>query len=296
VHNVKGVESLKQTINIVNLIKAKKPDLYLVTIGASKFQDTRYNLNYAAKDAEDMAALFRKSDRYAHVYVQSLTDEQVISDSIRQLKSFFEMAGINDVVMLFIAGHGLLDKKLDYYYATQDLDFDDPAVRGIEYADIEALMDGIKALKKILFMDTCHSGELDTDELALGDAAGDEENEEGVVARGAGAGLRSGMGSQNSFTIMKELFTDLRRGTGSTVVSSAGGAEFAMESAAWKNGLFTYCLLNGISSMDADLDKNGKIKLSELRSYVREEVTRLSRGRQQPTSRTENITMDFVVW
>jgi len=169
-------------------------------------------------------------------------------------------------------------------------------VRGIEYADIEALMDGIKALKKILFMDTCHSGELDTDELALGDAAGDEENEEGVVARGAGAGLRSGMGSQNSFTIMKELFTDLRRGTGSTVVSSAGGAEFAMESAAWKNGLFTYCLLNGISSMDADLDKNGKIKLSELRSYVREEVTRLSRGRQQPTSRTENITMDFVVW
>jgi uncharacterized caspase-like protein len=120
-----------------------------------------------------------------------------------------------------------------------------------------------------------------------------------ITFRSAGAGVitkSNNLGLKNTSELTKELFTDLRRGTGATVVSSAGGGEYAMESGEWKNGLFTYSLINGIQSKKADLDKDGKIMLSELQKYVQTQVVELSGGKQQPTSRIENIAMDFRVW
>ena len=96
--------------------------------------------------------------------------------------------------------------------------------------------------------------------------------------------------------MMKELFTDLRRGTGTTVLSSAGGAEFAMESKDWKNGLFTYSLLFGLRNNSADLNEDGIIMLSELQLYVTDRVSKLSHGKQTPTTRIQNITLDYRIW
>ena len=69
-----------------------------------------------------------------------------------------------------------------------------------------------------------------------------------------------------------------------------------MESVDWNNGLFTYCLINGINTGRADFDNNGEIWLSELQKYVADKVTELSNGKQQPTSRIENQSVDFRVW
>ena len=103
-------------------------------------------------------------------------------------------------------------------------------------------------------------------------------------------------GSQSSFELMKTIFADLRRGTGTTIISSAGGKEFAFESSKIQNGVFTYVLLTGIKSKKADLNKDGKIMLSELQKYVMETVSRLTKGRQNPTNRRENLDYDFQVW
>ena len=123
--------------------------------------------------------------------------------------------------------------------------------------------------------------------------------EEGaIVFRNVGTGVRKrdGLGAANTSELMKELFTDLRRGTGATVISSAGGAEFAMESAEWKDGLFTYCLLRSLHEKQSDLDQNGNVQLSELQSYVTQAVRKLSGGRQVPTCRMENLSLDYEVW
>jgi uncharacterized caspase-like protein len=72
--------------------------------------------------------------------------------------------------------------------------------------------------------------------------------------------------------------------------------EYAMESDKWKNGLFTYCLLNGLTTKAADLNQDGEIMLSEIQQYVQNQVSELSGGMQKPTSRIENIEMDFRVW
>ncbi|MFT5600541.1 MAG: hypothetical protein ACI9N1_000776, partial [Flavobacteriales bacterium] len=56
--NQAGAESYKETFEVECTSGKQKPDLYIITIGDSKFKDANYNLTYAAKDAQDIADLF----------------------------------------------------------------------------------------------------------------------------------------------------------------------------------------------------------------------------------------------
>ncbi len=294
--NSLGIESLKESFFITYTPKmVTKPNLYLINIGDSKYKDNRFDLTYASKDAEDIKSTFEKNSNYANVFTYVYTNEQVTKENILQLKEELKKAKRDDVVIITVAGHGVLDKDLNYYLATYDMDFNNPAEKGLPYEDLESLVDGIAPLKKVLFLDACHSGEVDKEEVEQ--LAMNTTTEGDVKFRAAGAGIqKKNLGLKTTSELMGELFTDLRRGTGATVISSAGGAEYAMESAEWKNGLFTYCLLHGLKDMAADANNDGQIMLSELQQYLRTEVTKLSKGAQQPTSRIENLSMDFRIW
>jgi uncharacterized caspase-like protein len=196
--------------------------------------------------------------------------------------------------MIFIAGHGVLDENLDYFFASYDMDFNNPNQRGIAYEDLEGLLDGIKPLKKVLLIDACHSGEIDKEEVEL--LATNEVQVGEIQFRAVGNSVKPKLGMQNTSELTKALFTDLRKGTGATVISSAGGGEYAMESGEWKNGLFTYCMLKGIETKAADQNGDGEIWLKELQEYVQTQVSELSGGKQQPTSRIENSVLDYRVW
>jgi hypothetical protein len=297
--NQAGIESYKQSVYITYRPKAtRKPDLYLVTIGDSKYSDSRYDLHYAAKDAADIQTTFsaNKNKLYENVFAFTFTDTAVTCQNIAGLKEKLAKAHRDDVVLITVAGHGVLDKEYNYYLATYNMDFNDPRKGGLLYEDLEHLLDGIAPLKKILLLDACHSGEVDKEEvqqMAVVNSAGTGD----IKFRSAGPGIRKkNLGLKSTSELMAEIFSDLRRGTGATVISSAGGAEYAMESAKWKNGLFTYCLLHGLKDKTADLNNDGKVMLSELQQYLREEVTQLSNGQQQPGSRIQNISMDFRIW
>lgn len=297
--NQAGAESYKQTLSITckhrSYAANQKPDLYLVTIGDSKYKDKRYDLSYAAKDAEDIKTSFASNTSYNKVISYTYADEKVTKENILALKKELLKAKRDDIVIITVAGHGVLDKNLDYYLATYDMDFENPADKGIPYEQLESLVDGIAPLRKVIFIDACHSGEIEKEEMEQ--MASVTPGNGPVKFRTAGGGIqKKHLGMKSTSELMGELFTDLRKGTGATVVSSAGGAEYAMESAEWKNGLFTYCMLHGLKDKAADENKDGKIMLSELQNYLRTEVTKLSNGAQQPTSRIENLSMDFRIW
>jgi WD40 repeat protein/uncharacterized caspase-like protein len=299
VMNAKGAESLKETIHLYYKTAEEKPVLYIVTIGTSKYSDPKYNLTYAAKDAQDLSKLFADAKSanspYSNVITKTLTNEEVTKENIKTLKATLAAAKPNDVVLLFVAGHGILDDKFDYYFGTHNINFNKPGENGIAYEEIESLLDGIKAIRKLLFMDTCHSGEVDKEDVV---AVASTQTEAGTVAfRAVGATVQEKNKSlKKTSELMKELFTDLRRGTGATIISSAGGAEFAMESAEWNNGLFTYCLIHALKDKAADENKDGQVWLSELQKYVTEEVKKLSKGKQVPTARSENLVLDYRIW
>ena len=296
--NKTGAESYKKTINVYADAGKEKSDLYIVSLGVSKHHDSQYNLEYADKDAKDIVSTFKKSPFFEKVHAKTFTNHEVVLENLKDIKPFLSKADINDVVIVFVAGHGVLDDNFDYYFASYDMDFNDPARRGIAYETIERLLDGIPALKKLLFIDTCHSGELDKDEIE--ESTEGETNDDGeLIFRRVGRTVRvkdNPLGLKSTNELMKSLFTDLRRGTGATVISSSGGAEYSIEGGQFKNGLFTYCMINGLINGKADLDKNRKINISELQKYVRDEVRKLSNGTQTPTSRIQNMELDYRLW
>ena len=296
--NSRGYESLIQTFYVDKSGDTPERNLYLVTIGTSEYHDSRYNLNYAVKDAKDLVSLFGSDTSvYTNVYTESLYNKDVTAQNVDGVHEFLKNSKPDDVVLIFVAGHGVLDNNFDYYFGTYDMDFANPSQKGLAYERLEGLLDGIKANKTILIMDTCHSGEIDKDEVFFAEATEEEENQdEDISFRSVGAAVKEDASLATPSRLAGELFNDLRRGTGATVISSAGGAEFAMESDEWKNGLFTYCLLDGMTSGTADLDKDGQIMLLELQEYVVDKVKALSKGKQIPNSRIQNMELDFRIW
>lgn len=292
--NKAGVSSFRQEVKVTYTSVNVKHDLYLITIGVSEYANKSYNLKYAAKDAKDMEAAWSSGNNYSKVYSKSLVNAAVNKNMLAEIRSFLKNCKANDQVVIFIAGHGVLDSKFDYYFATADMDFNSPEKNGIAFAEIEKILDEIKALKKLLIMDTCHSGEVDKDDVVADNAAVTKTTN--VTFRNVGTAVKhKSMGMQQTTELMKELFFDMRKGTGATIISSAGGYELAMESDEWNNGLFTYVMLNGIKTKEADLDKNGSIMISELKDYVAAKVFSLSNGVQSPTFRNENISFDYRI-
>ncbi len=292
--NDKGIESERESFEIFCESESVKPDLYVITIGASEFKEAKWNLTYASKDANDVSSIFKqKNDLFANVYEFTLSNQDVTVQKIHGLRAALEKTRPNDVVVLFYAGHGLLDDDLNYFLATYDINFKTPSENGLSYDALSSLTDNIASRKKVIFIDACHSGELDK-EGVVSQATNTEEVKGDLVFRAVGDRTVQGKtGLENSFELMKYLFTDLRKSSGATIISAAGGFEFALESEEWKNGAFTMCLLDGLKNGKADLDKDGKIMLSELKDYMYKAVPALTKGRQQPTFRSENIRGDF---
>jgi WD40 repeat protein len=289
--NEKGYESLKETFYTEYDAKAENPDLYLVSIGVSEYDATEYNLQYAAKDAGDLSELFKSNKKYfKKIKTIEIKDKEATVPNIIEAKKTLRESDINDVVIVFFAGHGLLDFDMEYYLATTDINFYNPSENGLEYDMLEDLLNGIPARKKILFIDACHSGEVDKDEpviegnnVIVTDSIDERASDQKIL-------------NQSSFELMKHMFADIRKGTGSTIISSAGGGEYAYESEKTKNGIFTYILINGIRSGNADLNKDGDIMLSELRDFLMKNVSEMTQGYQNPTCRRQNLEFDFKVW
>jgi hypothetical protein len=297
VTNSKGAESLKKTFKVNCNIIEDKPTLYLVSIGVSKYLNSEYDLKYAAKDAQDLSNYSKNlTDKYQKIETIELLNENVTTENVIKIKEQLLKTKVSDVVIVFFAGHGLIDDKLDYYLATHNIDFKNPSQKGLSYENLEGLLDGIPARKKLLLMDSCHSGEIDKDELEVINA--EKSTNKNVTNRGTitVSNKSKKIGLKNSFELMQLLFADLKRGTGAMVISSASGVEYAYEGEQWKNGVFTYALLEGLKTGNCDLNNDGDILVSEIRKYVIDKVGELTNGNQNPTSRKENLEYDFIAW
>ncbi|MCC4214684.1 caspase family protein [Leeuwenhoekiella parthenopeia] len=295
VHNTTGIESTRETLSIDCFKPQKSKNLYLVSLGVSSFIDSGYNLKYAAKDARDIVQLFQENPVFDQVQVLQFLNEEVTPAVLPKLRDFVSKARRDDVVMVFLASHGLLTSDFDYYLAGNKTNFDNPAQGGISYEALDAVLDGIAALSKILILDACHSGELEPEFTSL--STTENADKDGVVkSRGAIVVKTKASKLEEYERLNLDIFTDLRRGSGAFVLSSAGGAEFAYEGDQWNNGLFTYSFINGIKTRKADLNADTAIMLNELQEYVSREVKRLSEGRQTPAFRSQNIALDYRLW
>jgi len=289
-----GLQSESQFLTYNKPNTGKLPDLYLLSIGVSDYKlETVPDLNYAAKDAKDLQTLFANSKQFDKVHSKTILNTEVTADNVKTAKTFLEQARPSDRVIVFFAGHGLLDSDNNYFFATTDIDPNEPAVKGLAYSDITDLLDGIPSRHKLLMLDTCHSGE------AIETASADIKLPEGVKARGIRIQRDKKIDKNSlnlSFELLQKTFVDLRSATGTIVISASGGQEFAEENNIVKNGVFTASVIRGLGEKAADANKDGHVSITELRAFTYREVSRLTDGEQKPTTRQNNLDIDFTLF
>lgn len=308
--NSAGAESLYANAEVNCTAERPKPKLFAVALGVSQYDRPEWCLKYAAKDATDLIGKLKEKagSSYSEVKPLLLTDKEVTKESAAKIKEFLSAATIDDTVVIFMAGHGLLDDKYDYYFGTTDIDPAKPSERGMPYEAIDTILAEVPSLKKALLMDTCHAGELDDDEkkeLAASDGKGapvgpDSPLAGKVAMRSIGTrgmqvkAIEGAKGKSDWYEKLQDMFVDLRRGSGATVISSSQGAEYAFESSEQSNGLFTYALMEALDGK-ATPNNDGQITISSVGDYVKKRVQDLTKGKQNPNLRGVNLEEDFVL-
>lgn len=334
--NQNGIGSLRQKIEVQYNATEYKPKLYLLTIGISNYERSEMNLDLAAKDAIDLVNFYRRPQQkaFSKIISRELIDEDAIYENILDAKSFLRKAGVDDQIIVLFSGHGLVhetDSTREFYYATHDIDPENPELRGIPYSQIEDLLDSIPCRKKLLLLDACYSGELFLDRQDLRDIVVKVTKHSRVkipnpileifkkeekIAPHIWKGKKRGRVVE--FTrIMKAKFNNLRMGTGTNVISSSTGQQASIGRIkkvrmleGLNNSLFTGVYLLGLGSRkvkipyirgklnmsSADLNKDGKIMLSEMKYFLEAQVYSLSQENQIPTTRAFNPINDFRLW
>lgn len=308
VFNDAGMQSERPKLSIRCDHKFKLSDLYILCLSVSEYEQRKYNLKYAVKDGRDMAALLQagmpvnpaeenSKQAFGNIYIDTLFDKNATLENFEKIEQKWMQANPHDRVIVYLSGHGLLDRNLDFWFAMHNIDFQNPSTAGLSYQRIENWLDRIPAREKLLLMDACHSGQPDKSELAVL-SANTVDNSRGVSSysyRGAELENEDLPDLNASFELMQQVFRDFNLGSGTQVISAAAGNSYALESDEWNNGIFTYCLLKGIKDKDADYNEDGEIRLSELQEYVSTQVAQKTSGRQKPTGRSWNKWADFRV-
>ena len=263
---------------------SETPKRYIVAMGCSDYDRPELHLQFAAKDAGDVLKTFSEAGG-RECKTLLLTNKDVGPEALDKIKAFLGDSKESDEVILFCAGHGLLDEHLDYVYAGHQIDPAHPGQTGIK---LDALLESIssgKSLKRLVLMDTCQSGSVgEQEEMKL--AKNTTELPRGVRAiknRGlkvVGTANLTG-GDQQRF--IEEMFLLPGQHRGINIIGASGGAEYAMESDKWNNGVFTSALIEGLRDQKADMDHRGRISVGDLKTYLAQRVPELTGGAQKPS-------------
>jgi WD40 repeat protein len=240
-----------------------KPKLYILAIGVSKYKDKSLTLQYAAKDAKDFAESFikQKDGLYRDVMVKILMDEKATRDEIIDGFDWISKETTSkDVAMIFLAGHGINDSGGVYYFLPVNTDLEKLRRTGVPFTEMRNTVASL-AGKTILFIDTCHAGNV----------------------MGARAVAPDITGVVNELTSAEN---------GAVVFASSTGRQYSFEDPAWENGAFTKAAVEGIEGK-ADYTGKGRITINMLDLYISEKVKELTRGRQTPATAKPKTIPDF---
>jgi hypothetical protein len=245
------------------------PNLWILAIGINRYDDPGIrNLEYSVADARAIIDAFKAQEGRVYRRVNSLliadgAATPPTAENIRDNLAYLRQAGQRDVVLLFIAGHGVNDPNGNFQFLPSDAAFMPDGTlrssRAISHSEIYSVLD--VPGQKLVFIDSCHS--------------------EGVSGKKTRAA--------DSDQLVMSLRDD------STVIfTSSRGSELSQESREHGHGIFTWAILRGMQG-EADLIPDGRITMKELDTYVSETVPTLTNGAQHPRTVTPDGYGNFNV-
>jgi uncharacterized caspase-like protein len=134
--------------------------LYVLAIGVSQYANSNLNLAVADKDARDFAAAMEQQRgrlHFGNVESRVLINQEATEEAIEKgIDWLVESADSDDVVAVFVSGHGLVQKS-EYYFATHEADPESPRSSCLPWRTLEQMVEELPC-QVLMFVDTCHAG------------------------------------------------------------------------------------------------------------------------------------------
>src|SRR5215813_13065319 len=207
-------------------------------VATSVYSDPSFAaLKAPVADIDAMARLLRAADVGAFDSVETSLNETE-AQIRRKIHRLFAERQRDDLLVLYLSGHGVLDENGELQLATTDTERDALSATGLEAAFIRKQMDSSRSRRQIVILDCCHSGAFAR--VAKGTSVNAGER------LGAGGGERP-----------------QEQGSGRIVMTATDAVQFAWEGSATleetDQSLFTHFLVEGLDTGHADEDADGNI-------------------------------------
>ena len=231
------------------------PNLWILAVGVNNYDNSSQvggNLRFAVADAKRLTEALKSQEgrRYAKVNTLIIGDGETIlptADNIKRNLNFLDQAGDRDIVLLFLAGHGVSAQNGRFFFLPKDAivtgnsgNWRVDESRAISGEEITAVLEGQG--NRLLFIDACQSGGVDNNRM-----------------------IRAMMES-NAF-----------------VFAASQGNELSYEDTRWGggHGVFTYNVLNALRGAPAALAE-GNVSVRSMSGFVSLEVPKMTDNRQNP--------------
>ena len=221
------------------------PTLHILSVGINKYKDARLNLDYGVSDATAILQSLQTSQGvFGKVVAKKLIDQGATRAAITKALTDFQSAPPNDVLVVYLAGHGEIVGD-DWYFLPHDFVFTPEGIKktGVSATTWRDLLSRVGPQRVMILIDSCKSGgSIDT--LAT--------------------------------AIDRRLLRSLGRDSGVAILAGARADQTAGEFPQLHHGAFTYVLLQGVGGK-ADSQHNGQITTNQLLTYSTAELPLLTK-------------------
>jgi uncharacterized caspase-like protein len=257
---------LSSDVDDLPVMQAKpNKNAYAIVIGVEKYRQKLPKADYADHDARIMAEYLTKVMGYPEENIVTLINDRALKSD---MEKYFEKWLSNNVekegtVFVYYSGHGAPNLNTgDAYLVPYDGDPSFIEQTGYSLKRMYDALGKLQAKEIIVALDSCFSG------------AGGRS----VIAKGARPLV---VNLQNNMALSKNMM----------VLSASSGEQISSTYDEKGHGLFTYFLLKGIKNEDV-VRQDGSIAVSDLFSYIKPQVERISRKRYNNEQTPQLIVSD----
>ena len=231
-------------------------ELYAVLVGVANYRDTSLNLKLSARDAQDFYAFLQERGKlFKKTHIRLLVNEQATRENVtKAIRDDLKPAGKDDVVIIFLSGHGGPDavRTDEFYFLTHDADRENLFGSALPMTT-SGLFKGIDSDRLILISDACHSG-----------------------AFSSALDKSSAKAADIFFSVFKNL-------QGRFAFASSRPDESSWEDAEkFGNSTFTHFVLKGLRGAACNKSSNGVITVKDFYEYVYAGTRAETKGKQNP--------------
>ncbi len=253
-------------------MKGKKKALI---ISISDYNDESLpQLDFCKNDGEEMYQTLTKLG-YEIQENQKIVGKSDFKNIRDNLISFFRKdASLDDTLLFYFSGHGVLDGYGGRFFATTDIDTSIPEQDGVQFEILNEQMKKSVAQKKIAILDCCFSGGAVPD--LVGKSGDDVEKE------------AEDLGSES----LHKVFD---KSQGSCILASSLSNKRSFSLKDQSHSAFTRFIIDGLKGTENSVDENGFVTPEKLSTYVYTEMQKIPELENQKPVRNMSISGTIIL-